>query len=71
MIRLNLFDCSDTYIHVKRIITVPNTAGAGEAVNNTNKKVIFKNWALFTDCIIKINNTQLDDAQYIDLVKPM
>ena len=29
---------SDACIHVKRTMTVPSTAGAGEAVNNTNKK---------------------------------
>ena len=38
MKRLNLYDYSDTCIHVKGNITVPNTAGAVDAVNNTNKK---------------------------------
>ena len=42
MIRSNLCDYSDAYILVKRTITVPNKAAAGAAVNNTNKKVIFK-----------------------------
>ena len=32
---------------------------------------IFKNSALFTDHITKINNTQVDDAQKIDAVMPM
>ena len=35
------------------------------------KKVIFKNCALFTNCISKINNTQIDNAEYIDIVMPM
>ena len=35
------------------------------------KKVIFKNCALFTDCISKINNTQADNAKDIDIVMPM
>ena len=35
------------------------------------KKVIFKNWAPLTDCVSKINNTQIDNAEYIDVVKPM
>ena len=35
------------------------------------KKVIFKNCALFTDCISKINNTQVDNAKDIDIVMPM
>ena len=35
------------------------------------KKVIFKNCAPFTNCISKINNTQIDNAEYIDIVMPM
>ena len=48
-----------------------STADVGAAVNNTNKKVIFKNCAPFTNCIIEINNTQVDDAQDVDIVMPM
>ena len=32
---------------------------------------IFKNCAPFTDCISEINNTQVDNAKYIDIVVPM
>ena len=71
MIRSSLCDYSDACILVKGTITVPNTAAAGAAVNNTNKKVIFKNCAPFTDCIAEINNAQVDDAQKIDVVMPM
>ena len=35
------------------------------------KKVIFKNCAPFNKCISKINNTEIDNAQYIDIVMPM
>ena len=35
------------------------------------KKVIFKNCAPFTNCISKINNTQLDNTKDIDIVIPM
>ena len=56
---------------VKRTMTVPNTAAAGTAVNNTNKKVVFKNCAPFTSCITKVNNAQVDYAEYIDIVMPM
>ena len=58
------------YILVKGNITVNNTATAA-APTNTNKKVIFKNCAPFTNCIIKVNNTQIGDAEYIDVVMPM
>ena len=56
---------------LKGTITVPKTAAQGVAVNNANKRVVFKNRALFTNCITKINNTQADDAQDIDKVIPM
>ena len=56
---------------LKENITVNNTAAEGAATNNTNKKVIFKTCAPFTDCIRKINNTEIDNAEYIDIVMPM
>ena len=68
MIRSNLCYYSDANILVKKTITVPNTAAAGAEVNNTNKKVVFKNCAPFTDCITKITNTHVVDAQKIDIV---
>ena len=71
MLRSNLCDYSDAYILVKRTMKIPNTAPAGVAVNNSNKKVTFKNFAPFTDCITEINNTQVDNAQKIDIVMPM
>ena len=33
--------------------------------------MIFKNCALFTECISKINNTQIDDAKDLEIVIPM
>ena len=71
MLRSSLCDYSDAYMLVKGNITVNNTAAEGAAANNTNKKVIFKNCAPFTNCISKINNTQIDNAEYIDIVMPM
>ena len=73
MLRPSLCDYGDAYILVKGNITVNNTADAGAGANayNTNKKVIFKNWAPFISCISKINYTQIDNAEYIDIVMPM
>ena len=71
MLRSSLCDHSDAYILVKGNITVNNTADAGVATNNTNKKVILKNCPPFTNCISKINNTQIDNAEYIDIVMPI
>ena len=59
IIRSHLCDYSHAYILVKGTITVPNTYAAGAAVNNTNKKIIFKNCVPFTNCITKINNTKV------------
>ena len=56
---------------VKGNVSVNNTATAGADANNTNKKVIFKNFAPFTDCISNINNTQADNAKDIDIVMPI
>ena len=71
MLKSSLCDYSDAYILVKGTITVNNTAAVGAAANNTNKKVIFKNCAPFTNCISEINNTQIDNAKDIDIVMPM
>ena len=71
MLNYSLYDYSDAYILFKGTITVPNTAAADENANNFGKKVIFKNWAPFTDCISEITNTQVDNAKDIDAVMPM
>ena len=71
MLRSSFCDYSDAYILVKGNISVNNTAADGAAANNTNKKVIFKNCAPFTKCISRINNTDIDNAQDIDIVMPM
>ena len=57
ILKSSLCDYSDAYILVKGTITVDNTAAADADANDTNKKVIFKNCAPFTNCISEINNT--------------
>ena len=71
MLKSSLCDYSDAYILVKGTISVNNTAAQDAAVNNNNKKVIFKNCAPFINCISEINNTQIDNAKDIDIVMPM
>ena len=71
MLKSSLCDYSDAYILVKGTIHVNSTAAQGAAANNTNKKVIFKNCAPFTNCISEINNTQTDNAKDTDIVMPM
>ena len=65
MPRSSLYDYSDWYILVKGTKTVANTTVAPVAANNASKKIIFENYASFTKCISKINNTQIDDGDAI------
>ena len=71
MLKSSLCNYSDTYILVKGTTTVNNTAAADANANNTDKKVIFKNCAPFTNCMGEINNIQADNAKDIDIVMPM
>ena len=66
MLRSNLCGYNDAYITVtgKIIVTSPNNDGYG-------KKLAFKNNALFVNCVSKINNTLIDNAEYLDLVMPV
>ena len=73
MLRSSLCDYSDAYILVSGTIIITG-AGADDSakrLEEKNKGVIFKNCAPFTDCISEINNTQIDNAKYIDVVMPM
>ena len=54
-----------------------NTAANVTATNTTNnnelgdKKIVFKNNALFINCISKINGVKNDNAEDLDVVMPM
>ena len=52
-------------------ISVAKTAAKGTGAKNNNKKVVFQNRASFTDWISEINNTQVDNAEDIDVVMPI
>ena len=67
MLRSDLCDYIDVYIVVKGIISVTGT----NPNNRRNKKLTFKNNALFTSCISKINNTFIDNAEDLDIVMTM
>ena len=73
MLKSNLCDYADAYILVKVTITITGV-GDGDAVkrlDERNKGVTFKNCAPFTKCISRINNTDIYNAQDIDIVMPM
>ena len=61
ILKSSLYDYNDAYVLVKGAITVNFTAAADANANNADKKVIFKNCAPFTNCIIEINNTQVNN----------
>ena len=73
MLKPSLCDYSDTYILVKGTITINGRGDNALArqADERNKGVAFKNCAPFTNCISEINNTQVDNANNIDIVMPM
>ena len=70
MSKSSLCDYSDAYILVKGTITVVQILAPGEP-ENVGKEVVLTNCALFTDCIVETNNTQIDNAKNIDMVMPI
>ena len=68
MLRSGLCDYSNSYILVKGNITIENKAAQDQPNNATDKKVIFRNCAPFTNCISRINNTQVEDVNDFDIV---
>ena len=63
VIKSNLCDYSDAYILVTGDITIRN--------GSENRKVAFKNCAPFTKCVTHINDEHVDNADYLDIVRPM
>ena len=72
-LKLILCDFCYAYIPVKTRTTVIGAradTGARQA-DYLNKWIMFKNCAPFTDCICEINNTQVDNLRYLDVVMPI
>ena len=72
-LRSNLCDYIDVYILVKGTITITVVGNDDTAkrLDERTKGAKFKNFAPFTKCISRINNTDTDNAQYIDIVMKM
>ena len=73
MLRTTWCDYSNAYVLLSRTITITGAGNddAARQLDEINKGVISKNCVPFTDCICEINNTQKDNAKYIDFVIPM
>ena len=69
MLRSDLCDYSGVYIVVKR--TTDLLANDANENVNAEKDVAFKNNATFRSCILKINNTLIDNAENLNVVMPM
>ena len=67
MLRSDSCDYSDAYIVLKGTVSVE---GDNDAKAKT-KNLIFKNNAPFRSCISEINNTFVDNAEYLDIVMPI
>ena len=62
-------DYGDAYIPVRGTKTVAGNTAAAPVRNN--KQVILKNCDPFADCMIEINNIQVDNAKFFDVVMSM
>ena len=86
MLRSSLCDYADAYILVNGTIKITGNAGtepdenasrteaqllAVRQADERDKGVTFKNCAPFTKCINRINNTETDNAEDIDVIMPM
>ena len=69
MLRSDLCDFSDAYIVIKGTITLTKDADR-EFIDVRNRSLVFKNNASFTNCISKINNVLIDNAEDLDVVMP-
>ena len=70
MLRSDLCDFSDAYIVIKGTITLTKDADR-EFIDVRNRSLVFKNNSPFTNCISKINNVLIDNAEDLDVVMPM
>ena len=64
----DLCDFNDAYIVVTGKTTTTNP---GNDDNVYNRKVFLKNSATFFNCILKINNLLIADAQDLDIAMPI
>ena len=70
MLRSDLCDFSDAYIVVKGTITLTKI-NKRKIIDIRSRFLAFKNNAPFTNCISKINNVLIDNAEDLDVVMPM
>ena len=67
-LRNGLWDFNDAYIAVTGKVTVANP---GNNLDEYSRKVALKNSAPFFNCVLKISNQLIEDAQDLGIVMPM
>ena len=72
MLKSSLCDYADAYILVKGTIRITGAGddAAARRANERNKGVLLQNCPPFTKFTSKINNTEIDNSQDIDIVMP-
>ena len=70
MLRSDVYDFSDLYIVVKGTI-IPTKTNGRRIIDIRNMILAFKNNAPLTNCISKINNVLIGNAEDLDVVMPM
>ena len=70
MLRSDLYDYFDAFIVVKGDIVLTKVIGSRFSATR-NRFLAFKNNTPFTNCISKINNVLIDNAEDLDIVMPM
>ena len=63
----SLYDYSDTNVLVNGSV-VASIAAMDVKANDKNKKIAFKNFGSFTDCICRINSEKDDNVKDLDVV---
>ena len=70
VLRSDLWDFSDAYIVVKGDITLTKDANI-DFIDVKNRSLAFKNNAPYTNCISKINNVLVGNAEDLDVAMPI
>ena len=73
MLRSSLCQYNAAYTLVNGTITITEEGAddVSKRLDKINKGVIFKNCAPFIGCVSEINNTQVDNANGLDVVMSM
>ena len=73
MLTASLCDYNDAYILAEGRITVFEQGADASAIaaDRNDKEVVFKNCVPFIKCINKINNTEVDNVEDLDIVMSM